>query len=253
MSLRIKTLSILTGCLLPPLLHAQTTSPNGSDQSDLSNKVVDPTASLMTLGFKLNHTAGFHGNSDESANQLQIQPAIPYQAFGVSNILRITATGTIDGPRGSGFNDVAIFNLFVINETWGRWGFGPVVDFIHDPLPGGDHFTAGPAIGAVLSHEKWTYGIFNQNFIGSNTELSSIQPVLAYQLGNGYSLSAGDAQITYDWKSSQWVNLPVGVALNKVATIHGQPLKLSINPEYNFSDVRGTPQFTVRLGVAMIF
>ncbi len=253
MKFRLTTISLLVGISLAPLAHAQTPSAPGPDQSDLSSKVVDPTASLMTLGFKWNHVSGFHGNSDESANQLQIQPAIPYEAFGVSNILRITATGTIDGPRGSGFNDVAIFNLFVINESWGRWGFGPVVDFIHNPLPGGDNFTAGPAIGAVLSHEKWTYGIFNQNFIGSNTELSSIQPVLAYQLGNGYSLSAGDAQITYDWNSSQWVNLPVGVALNKVTTIHGQPLKLSINPEYNFRDVPGTSQFTLRFGVSLIF
>jgi hypothetical protein len=250
MKLRITKISLLGLALLSPLLQAQASSPKASD---LSQKVVDPTASLMTFGFKYNHIDGFHGNSSESANLVQIQPVIPFQAFGVPNILRITATGTIDGPGRSGFNDVAVFNLFIINEAWGRWGFGPVMDFIHDPAPGGDSFTAGPAIGAVLNQGKWTYGAFNQNFIGSNTELSSIQPVIAYQLGDGYSLSAGEAQFTYDWRSRQWVNLPVGLALNKVMEVHGQPIKLSVNPEYNFSDVHGTAQFTIRFGVSLIF
>jgi hypothetical protein len=129
----------------------------------------------------------------------------------------------------------------------------PVVDFISERPPGGDSFTAGPAIGAVLSKGKWTYGIFNQNFIGSETELSSLQPVIGYQLGNGYSLSAGDAQFTYDWKGGQWVNLPLGVSLNKVTEISGQPLKLSINPEYNFRDIQGASQFTLRFGLSLIF
>ncbi len=253
MNLRITTIPLLVLGLIYPLLQSQAASPTESDESDLSRKVVDPTASLMTLGFKFSHVDGFHGRIDQSANQLQIQPVIPFEAFGVPNIMRITATHNLDGPKGSGFNDIAIFNLFVINEAWGRWGFGPVVDLIPDPLPGGDHLTAGPAIGAVLSQGQWTYGIFNQNFIGSSTELSSIQPVIAYQLGNGYSLSAGEAQFTYDWRSGEWINLPAGVALNKVTAIKGQPIKLTINPEYNFSDFRGTSQFTLRLGLSLIF
>lgn len=253
MNLRFPTLPLLLLVLLQPLLHAQTATPAVPDSSDLSRKVVDPTASLMTFGFRFIHVDGYHGNEDESANQVQFQPVIPFEAFGVPNILRITATHTLDGPGDSGFNDVAIFNLFVINESWGRWAFGPVVDFISERPPGGDSFTAGPAIGAVLSKGKWTYGVFNQNFIGSETELSSLQPVIGYQLGNGYSLSAGDAQFTYDWKGGQWVNLPLGVSLNKVTEISGQPLKLSINPEYNFRDIQGTSQFTLRFGLSLIF
>ena len=80
----------------------------------------------MTFGLKYNYIKGFRRNSSEFANLLQFQPVIPFEAFGVPNILRITATGTIDRPGGFGFNDVAVFNLFVINERWGRWGFRPV-------------------------------------------------------------------------------------------------------------------------------
>ncbi len=253
MNTRFLTTPLFVLALLPSALQAQTAPPAGPDNSDLSRKVVDPTASLMTFGFRFIHVDGYHGNGDESANQIQFQPVIPFEAFGVPNILRITATSTLDGPGDSGFNDVSIFNLFVINESWGRWAFGPVVDFISERPPGGDSFTAGPAVGAVLSKGKWTYGIFNQNFIGSETELSSLQPVIGYQLGNGYSLSAGDAQFTYDWKGGQWVNLPLGVSLNKVMEVGGQPLKLSINPEYNFSDIESSSQFTVRCGLSLIF
>jgi len=253
MNFRNIKITFLVSATLYLNLQTQAHSAPAPLESDLSQKVVDPTASLTTFGIKYNHIEGFHGSGSESANLVQIQPVIPFEAFGVPNILRITATGTLDGPRGSGFNDIAVFNLFIINESWGRWGFGPVMDFIHDPVPGGDSFTAGPAIGAVLNQAKWTYGMFSQNFFGSNTELSSIQPVVAYQLGGGYSLSAGEAQFTYDWGSGQWVNLPVGLALNKVTEIHGQPIKLSVNPEYNFSDVYGTSQFTIRFGVSLIF
>jgi len=245
--------------LLPSALQAQTAppavpaAPAASDANDLSRKVVDPTASLKTFGFRWNHVEGYHGNSDESANQIQFQPVIPFEAFGVPNILRITATGTLDGPGEAGINDVAVFNLFVMSESWGRWAFGPVLDFVIDPLPGGDSVTAGPAIGAVATKGKWTYGLFNQNFLGSDTQLSSLQPVVGYQLGGGYSLSAGDAQFTYDWNSGQWVNLPLGISLNKISQFGGQPVKLSINPEYNFQDLRGTSQFTVRFGLSVIF
>lgn len=253
MSQDFLTIKLFVLALLPSALHAQTDPLEGPDNNDLSRKVVDPTASLMTFGFRLNHVEGYHGNEDESANLVQLQPVIPFEAFGVPNILRVTATSTLDGPGDSGFNDVAIFNLVVINESWGRWAFGPVVDFISERPSGGDSFTAGPAIGAVLTEGKWTYGIFNQNFIGNETELSSLQPVIGYQLGNGYSLSAGDAQFTYDWKSGQWVNLPLGVSLNKVTDVGGRPIKLSINPEYNFRDLEGASRFTVRLGVSLIF
>jgi hypothetical protein len=253
MKLGFPTIPLLLLVLLQPPLQAQTARPAAPDANDLSRKVVDPTASLKTFGFRFIHVDGYYGNGDESANQVQFQPVIPFEAFGVSNILRITATQTLDGPRDSGFNDVSIFNLFIISEDWGRWGFGPVVDFISERPPGGDSFTAGPALGAVLTQGKWTYGIFNQNFIGSETELSSLQPVIGYQLGNGYSLSAGDAQFTYDWKSGQWVNLPLGASLNKVTEVGGLPIKLSINPEYNFRDLEGTGQFTVRFGLSLIF
>jgi len=253
MKIHYTIISLLLLGLLPSLLHAQTASLPGADSDALSRKVVNPTASLMTIGFRLNHIEGFYGNEDESATLIQFQPVIPFEFLGVPNILRITATSTLDGPGGSGFNDVALFNLFVIDKPWGRWAFGPVLDIINNPPPGGDNVTAGPAIGTVLSKKKWTYGVFNQNFFGSETALSSIQPVIGYQLGGGYSLSAGDAQFTYDWDSSQWVNLPVGVSLNKVMDVIGQPLKMSINPEYNFRDIEGAGQFTIRFGLSLIF
>lgn len=244
---------VLAWALPPAAARAQTTPPAAPDRGELSRKIVDPTASLKTFGFRWNHTEGYHGNSGESANQIQFQPVIPFEAFGVPNILRLTATGTLDGPGDAGINDVSVFNLFVINESWGRWAFGPVLDFVIDPLPGGDRVTAGPAVGAVASQGKWTFGLFNQNFLGSDTRLSSLQPVVGYQLGGGYSLSAGDAQFTYDWNSGQWVNLPLGISLNKVSALGGVPVKYSINPEYNFREVRGTSQFTVRCGISLIF
>jgi hypothetical protein len=97
-----------------------------------------------------------------------------------------------------------------------------------------------------MNRGPWTLGLFNQNLFGSSTAISSIQPVVAYQLGKGWALSSGEAQFTMDWKRGRLVNLPVGVALSKVGSIGGQAMKVSVNPEYNVLSVSGAPDFSIR-------
>ena len=54
---------------------------------------------------------------------------------------------------------------------------------------------------------------------------------MPYQLGSGWSLSAGDLQFTYDWKASRWINLPLGFQLGKVMKLGGLPSRFAINPQ----------------------
>jgi hypothetical protein len=46
--------------------------------------------------------------------------------------------------------------------------------------------------------------------------LTQIQPIITYQLGRGWALSAGDLQITYDWEKGEWVQVPIGFQIGVV-------------------------------------
>lgn len=220
----------------------------GDDVAALAQKAADPTAALMA--FNLKYSATGLQDIPQDVHALQFQPAIPFQVFGVSNILRSTVTFETAGPSGARLADITIFNLAVFDAPWGRWGLGPVMQLRGGNAPG--PFAIGPAVGFVISKGRWTFGLFNQNLFGAGTSISSIQPVLAYQLGNGWALSSGDAQVTMDWKRNRLVNLPVGAQLSKVSSIGGQAVKFSINPEYNVLRVSGAPDFSIRAGFTLL-
>lgn len=93
------------------------------------------------------------------------------------------------GPTGSGVNNVSVFDLIVFNEEWGRWGFGPLIQFVPNNGNGNDTALAGPAVGFVARHGKMNLGLFNQNLFGAETRFSSLQPIVAYVLPHGWSLA----------------------------------------------------------------
>jgi hypothetical protein len=242
----------LNRSLIAVALLCMAASPSRADDSaELAKTASDPTASLMSLNLRYNSVPAFHG-IDDDAGAVQFQPVIPFTAWGTKNILRATITYETSGPRGSGLGDVTIFDLLVFDRPWGRFGVGPVMQLLPGRDGNDDTFAIGPAVGFVKSQGRWTYGLFNQNLFGGDVSISSLQPVLAYQLGNGWAVSSGDAQWTVDWDRGQWVNLPIGLQLSKVGSLGGQAVKWSINPEYNLRDLDGAPEWSIRLGFSLL-
>jgi len=221
------------------------------DTEELARKAADPTASLMSLNLRYTRIPSFHG-MDGSAGSSQFQAVIPFRAWNTSNILRATVNYTNSGPAPDGLSDVTIFNLLVFDKPWGRWGAGPVAQLLPGRDGDSDTFAIGPAVGFVTTSGPWTYGLFNQNLFADDIGISSLQPVLAYQMGNGWALAAGDAQWTYDWERSTFVNLPIGAQLSRVMNVGGQSIKWSINPEYNLRDLDGMPEWSVRFGLSLL-
>ena len=111
---------------------------------------------------------------------------------------------------------------------------------------------AGPAIGFVARKGKWNLGMFNQNLFGQNTRFSSVQPVIAYVVGGGWSMASGDSQWSIDWSKPEFVSIPLGVQLAKVTKVGPQPVRFFVNPEYNVQSVFGAPHWTVRLGMTIL-
>lgn len=125
----------------------------------------------------------------------KFRPVIPFTFVDHPNILRLSIPYPFEGRGEDGFLPISLFDLVVFNETWGRWGIGPVMTFdTTGGLP--DEFSIGPDIGGVWQvNKKLNLGLFTQNVFWSDTAVTKIQPVIAYQLGYSWSLSAGDLQI----------------------------------------------------------
>ncbi len=221
---------------------------------DLARQATDPTASLMSMNFIADYTGGFHGpnTGDDDALDLTFRPAIPFTAFGKANILRITVPYQLSGRGEDGLGDVGIFNIVVTGESWGRWGAGLVASlFSNDAAP--DDFAIGPAIGAVYNVSKTlNVGVFSQNVFAGDTAVSQLQPVIAWQLGQGWSLSAGDLQFAYDWKNDRWLSVPIGFQLGKVTRIGKQPVRWAVNPQYNLKDDAGLEEWSVSLTFTLL-
>ncbi len=248
---RILIAALLMGSVLPMFAQTAPPKPAAAGEGDLAQQAADPTAPLMAFNLKYQLTPSYYGLSG-TGHAFGFQPVIPYRAWKLSHLLRTTVTYNIESPGGRGLESISVFDLIVFSEKWGRWGVGPLVQFLPNQGPGRDTAMAGPAIGFVARKGKWNLGMFNQNLFGQNTRFSSVQPVIAFVMGGGWSLASGDAQWSIDWSRPEFVNIPFGVQLAKVTKVGPQPVRFFVNPEYNARSVFGTAHWTVRFGMTIL-
>jgi hypothetical protein len=249
-------LKLIAALLAFPLCGLADPVEGGTDAAELARKATDPTASLKAYSLVLTQTNGFYGASNgqpDNQTTVKFQPVIPFVAFGHANILRMTLPYQLGGRGEEGFSSLTVFDLIVFPASWGQWGVGPVMtlDLTGDAPDG---FLLGPAFGGVKKvSKKLSMGAFTQNVFGGDTAISQLTPIIAYQLGGGWSLSGGDLQFTYDWKSSRWVNAPIGFQLGKVTKLGKLPVRFAVNPQYNLINDPGLPQGSVSFTFTALF
>ena len=228
----------------------------------LGQAAEDPTASLMSLQVADWYTASFHKLDDEDANTVVLRPVVPFATGPLRHIFRATIPFITDSPvLDSGLSDITLFDLVVFNETWGRWGLGPVALI---PTGGSDRGTEkwamGPAIGFTARQDKLLWGLFNQNlfsFAGDSdrqdVNVSTIQPILNYGLGDGWSVGCSEMLFAYDWQADHWSSLPLGGKLSKLVKFGKLPVQFSGQYEYDFADDEIGPEQTLRFTVKFLF
>jgi hypothetical protein len=225
---------------------------SGQEAPSLAEQAVDPTASLMSFQFIDNYTPALW-DQDGTSNSLLFRAAIPFVAWRKPNIFRVSVPYTSGGTRGSGLEGVQLFDLLIFTARWGRWGVGPLLSLQQDFRPDGPGpFGIGPAIGFTMRRGRWTLGLFSQNLFGDGLAASSLQPIAAYLVAPGTTLSLGDAQIAYDWNEGELTRFPLSIQLGHVRTLAGQPIRLFVNPQYNLADQAGADQWTLAFGFAVL-
>jgi hypothetical protein len=222
------------------------------DADELSRQATDPTASLMSFNFINDFRTSFYGVDDDGF-EFRFQPVVPFRAWKTSNILRLVVPYQTDGPGNEGLKSVSIFDLVVLPQRWGRFGIGPVMNLAESESAAESKFSIGPALGAVVPiSKKLNVGGFTQNLFASGVAITQLQPIVAYQLGSGWALSAGDLQFVYDWELGEWVSLPLGFQIGKVLKVAGQPMRFSLNPQWNLKDIDGANKAKVVFTVTLL-
>ena len=229
-----------------------------SERDELSRRATDPTASPLNFGLINDVTTTYRDLEDgtpidENGYTLKFQPVLPFRAWGVANILRMTVPYQASGPGPEGLEDLTIFDMVILPQSWGRLGIGVVGSFAAATSDVSAHATIGPAVGFVAGvSKKLNLGLFNQNLFGNDVAISQIQPILAYQLGSGWSLSLGDLQWPYDWDRGEFLSMPIGVQLGKVLPVAKQPMRFAVNPQYDMKDLPGGSRFKVLVTITLL-
>ncbi len=247
----------LSGLSAPARLGAQSASPPQAPRAapsaqDLSTQATDPTASLMAFNFLNDFKLSYH-DLDDSGFEFRLQPVVPFKAWGTNNILRVVVPYQGAGPGDEGLKSVSIFDLIVLPQKWGRFGIGPVMNMAESTSEAESKFAIGPAVGFVMPRSKrLNIGLFSQNLFASGVGITQLQPIVAYQLGPGWALSAGDLQFTYDWERGEWVSVPVGFQIGVVRPIAGQAFRFSVNPQWNLHNIAGAEKVKIVFGVTLL-
>ena len=206
----------------------------------------------MAFNFIGEFTTSYHG-LDDHGSTLKFQPVVPFRAWSVSNILRVVVPYQTSGPGDEGLKSVSIFDLVVLPQKWGRLGIGPVMSLSESASDAESKFAIGPAVGAVVPlSKKLSAGGFTQNLFATGVAITQLQPIVAYQLGHGWALSAGDLQFVYDWNRDEWVSLPIGFQIGKVQRVAGQAMRFSLNPQWNLKDITGATKAKVVFTVTVL-
>jgi hypothetical protein len=111
---------------------------------------------------------------------------------------------------------------------------------------------AADVVSEALSGKTPFDVALTQSLSSSRTQLTRLEPVLAYELVSGWSVPAGDLQFRIDWAKERASNLPLGVQLGVVCPVFEQPIRFFVSPQYNLKDTSGTDRFKVMVGFALL-
>ena len=227
----------------------------------LDQAASDPTASLMAFQLQGFHSYRLHNLDDETASRLQVRAAIPWELAGTSNIARLTLPYVTDTPGGAeGFADATIFNLTTFTQPWGRWGLGVVALLpTGEPDLSAEKWALGPAAGFTVQAGDLLWGAFNQNLFTvdgdpdkPDVNISTLQPIFNIGLGNGWSTGLSEMVFTYDHDAGEFVTLPLGAKLSKLARLGTTPLQVTGSYEHDFHDEGFGPADTLSVTVKLL-
>lgn len=231
----------------------------------------NPVAPILQMQFE-NMFVPSSFNADGYANQLFIQPVIPYTLWKQPIISRITLplittpdVGPIDGTTGLGDTTTLNFAMWEIkNEFWGGdIGFGPVIGFPtgSKDLTSSGKWQAGPNFVYInTSTEKLEWGIVAYHVWAfanagdsdrSDVSTTVFAPIFTKHFDHGWYVTMGDTLWSYNWETSE-LSVPLAFGGGKVFKLGGQPMNIFVTPFYDVAQPDFGNEWGFRLSLSFI-
>jgi hypothetical protein len=261
---------------LSEIADAATSQQSAGDSADeLSKKLANPVASLISAPLQSNFDFSGGPNHDGWRYLLNVQPVIPLNLNDDWNLIIRTIVPVI--YQNKLVNNQDQFGLGDTNQSFFFsptkpgpggliWGVGPIflyptstADFL-----GAHRWGLGPTGLALVQQGPWTYGILANHIfsIGHDSlfngedgiaDVSStfLQPFLTYSLGHGLSVAL-NAETTYNWTNREWT-VPINLMVSQVIPIAGHPISFALGARDYATGPQGTPEWGLRFVVTFLF
>lgn len=188
---------------------------SGDGGGDLTSKANDPTAALISFNVQNFFTTDSYEATGHGYN-LNLLPVIPIQKsmFGFDRFITrpsipiygpsVDPVGPVDAA--SGLGDIFVTNLFVKEECWGTWGFGPSINFptATDPALGSREWQIAPSAVVIRpsADKKWLIGglVIAPFSLQSEAKSISFQPIVVRFLPNDWYV--GNGFQVWNWQTN---------------------------------------------------
>jgi hypothetical protein len=139
-------------------------------------------------------------------------------------------------------------------------GVGPTLVFptASEPNTGQEKWQAGPAAALAWVPGRWLVGFLAQNPIsfagdGERADVNALylQPVVTYQLGNGWFVRSVP-QMAFNWETDKEL-VPIDLGAGRVFKIGRQTVSCFIDPFWNAVNDEPAPKYGITFGLGLLY
>ena len=191
------------------------------DTGELSKKLNNPVANLITIPIEFNYDDDIGPNKTGDTFSIKFTPVYPFSVGENWNLITRTIVSYLDqdipdfGINETGFSDIALslyFSPTTIGSSGIIWGAGPLLllDTATEDSMGAGKWGMGPA-GVVLKQTgPWTVGALGHYLVDvagsdnrADVEQFFLQPFISYNLDNKKTSFTLQTEITRDLENSE--------------------------------------------------
>jgi hypothetical protein len=233
---------------------------------ELARQDQNPITRFYVMRFENNIQLGY-GPHDEAINFFRFQPLIPIELTSEWVLLTRLVVPVVHQPwpeSNDGVGDISMIT-FLTPARGSRfiWGVGPglLLPTATKAALGSEKFSAGPAVAAVYTTQRWVVGVVAQNlwsFAGDNDRSDihamTLRPLVNYNLPHGWYLTTSPSFLA-NWEaddSDRWL-VPVGGGLGKVFRLGEQRLSSTLESYYHAERPEIGPEWQLRVQLSLLY
>lgn len=192
-----------------------------ADTGELSKKLNNPVAALITVPIEFNRDSNIGPNESGEVDSIKFSPVVPFDVGEDWNLISRTIFSYLDqdipdyGVDETGFSDIALslyFSPKQLGESGIIWGAGPLLllDTATEDSMGAGKWGLGPAAVALKQTGPWTVGALGHYLTDvagdddrADLEQVFIQPFISYNLDNKKTSFTLQTEATRDLETNE--------------------------------------------------